>query len=210
MAYDTSRAAQKKAELVRMAETLIRDYWQTIEEDPDVTSVTTIATEFIDNFIQITPPEMPRMEMITMRQGGYGGGRSTKPGNISLNMRTLLVDLAEVITIGGAALSVPWTRYLAAIRIWNKLRTRLTIEISEREAVLLWIMWKNRDHTNHVADDSLLDLVNKELLSNGRTRISKELLGESLEVLGKLRCIDRSTSLLNKWWLREWVRVPYN
>jgi len=152
---------------------------------------------------------MPRLEFITMSRGGYGGGITTKPGNLVLNLRTLLVDLAEVITIGAGAVNVPWLAPIAALRIWNKFWSRLNIKISEHEAVVLLTMWKNCDHNNHIADDGVLDLVNSELGSNGRSSISRQELDDSLETLRRMKCIQRSASIKNKWWLREWVNVPY-
>lgn len=59
------------------------------------------------------------MELLTIRQGGMGGGSSIKPGNIILNWRKLLIDGAEsVLTIMGAA-SIPWMIPLAGIVVWN-------------------------------------------------------------------------------------------
>jgi hypothetical protein len=70
-------------------------------------------------------------------------------------------------------------------------------------------MWKNRDHDNYLAEDGVLDLVNSELVSNGRSSISGQELEASLEALRRLKCIQRSASIKNKWWLREWIKEPY-
>ena len=209
MNYDTERATQKKDELVLVAEDALTECFQLADNVPDATSVATISKRIIDNFVQNTPPEMPRMEFITMSQGGYGGGTTTKPGNLVLNLRTLLVDLAEVITIGAGALNVHWLAPFVALRIWNKLWSRLNIKISEHEAVVLLTMWKNCDHNNYIPEDGVLDLVNTELGSNGRSSISRQELDDSLEILRRMKCIQRSTSIKNKWWLRESVSVPY-
>lgn len=48
-------------------------------------------------------------------------------------------------------------------------RSRLNIKISEREAVVLFTMWKNCDPNNYIAEDGVLDLVNLNLGSNGRS-----------------------------------------
>jgi hypothetical protein len=137
MNCDTERATQKKAELVLVAEEVLTDCLQFGDNVPDATSIAMVSEKIVDNFIQNTPPGMPHMEFITMSRGGYGGGKTTKPGNLVLNLRTLLVDLAEGIAIGAGAVSVPWLAPFAGIRILNKLWSRLNIEISEREAVVL-------------------------------------------------------------------------
>lgn len=73
MNYDTERAAQKKAEIIRSAEDAIKDYLRSLGDDPNASSILRIATEMTNELILITPPEMPRMETITLRFGGYGG-----------------------------------------------------------------------------------------------------------------------------------------
>jgi len=209
MECDNDRAAQKKAELVRIAEAAILDYWRSVGEEPDPLRVANIANETINTFVQITPPEKARLECITMRHGGYGGGRSSKSGNLLLNMRKLFTAIASGVMTTVGVIAAPWTAPFAALLLWDRVKSSLNIDITEREAVLLWTMWKNRDLNNYVSEQDLLDLVNSELNSNGRPAISKQQMGDSLETLSNMSCVERTTSIASKWWLCERVNATY-
>jgi hypothetical protein len=181
MNYDHESAAQKKEEIIRNAEDAIKDYLLSIGEEKNVSSTLRIATEMTKNFTQIIPPEMPRMEMITMRYGGYGGGSSTKPGNVLFNFSSLFDWVSRGVILAFGTIGPPWVMVLAGLVSLNKLRSSLRVTISEREAVVLWAMWEHRDHNRQIDEDSLLDLVNSELASKGRPKISQHEVEVSLE-----------------------------
>jgi len=148
-----------------------------------------------------------RIEFLTIRSGGLGGGSSTKPGNIWLNWRKLLVDGSESILTVIGALAEPWLISLAGLVVWNKIWSMVTVEISERHAVVIWTMWLYRDSENCIEDQLILDLVNKELLKYNRPEMNRQELNMILEDLKKMECIEETEE--NKWWLREWVKVVY-
>jgi len=108
------RAEEKRKELTDIVKDVIQNY--------DIQKKEEISSEIINHFLNITPPEMEfRWELLTIRQGGLGGGSSTKPGNIWLNWRKLLVEGSEsILTVVGAA-ALPWLIPLAGLVVWNKI-----------------------------------------------------------------------------------------
>jgi len=194
------RAKEKRKELTDIVKDVIQNY--------DIQNKEKIASEIIDHFLNITPPKMElRMEILTLKQGGVGGGSSTKPGNIWLNWRKLLVDGSESILTFIGAVAVPWLIPFAGLVVWNKIWSMLTIEITERHSVVIWTMWLNRDSENCIEDQLILDLVNKELSKYNRPQMNQQELDMLLKDLEKMKCIEKTEG--NKWWLREWVKVVY-
>lgn len=212
MEYDYDRAEAKLKELEGVAEQAILNFLKDTNFSGDTKHAQQIAAKVINQLVKVTPPEKEdygKIHFITLQQSGYGGARSVKAGNILLNMPKLITTLAGgVLTVAGAV-EAPWTALFAAIVVWDSVWSGLTVELSEREAVTLWTLWKNRDESNCVPEAELLDKVNDELSSSGRSPISQTELNSSLEVLRKMSCISRSKSDNSKWWLREWVRVSY-
>lgn len=104
MEYDTEAAARKKAELVDFSTGTINSFVKANGLEYDDRVFSRQQTEIIGNFIKITPPEKEkiRMDLILFRQGGRGGGRSVKPGNLLLDMRKLMTPIASgVLTTAG-------------------------------------------------------------------------------------------------------------
>ncbi|MBE9515083.1 MAG: hypothetical protein IMY79_02975 [Chloroflexi bacterium] len=211
MEYDTERAEQKTEELINLAKEAILTYWKSIGFKPSSGEASNTATDVINNLIQVTPPEKekPALEFIIMLRGGRGGGRSIKPGNMVLNIRKLITAVAGGGLTVVTAVAIPWTAPLAAIVIWDRIWSNLKLELSEREAAIIWTMWMNRDDDNCVVDADLLVKVNSELAAYRRSSISRQELDDALETLKRMRCIERSRSDPSKWGLREWVRVTY-
>ena len=135
------RAKEKRKEVTDIVRGVIQNY--------DTQNKEEISSGIINHFLNITPPEIEhRMELITIRQGGMGGGSSIKPGNIWLNWRKLLVDGSESILTVVGAVAVPWLIPLAGLVVWNKIWSVSTVEITERHAVVIWTMWLNKDPEN--------------------------------------------------------------
>jgi hypothetical protein len=194
------RAEEKRKELTDIVKNVIQIY--------DIQNREKIASEIINHFVDITPPEIESsLNLITIRQSGLGGGSSTKPGNIWLNWRKLLVEGSESILTFIGAVAVPWLIPLAGLVVWNKIWSMLTIEISERHAVVIWTMWLNKDSENCIEHRLILNLVNQELLKYNRPQMNQQELDEVLKDLEKMECIEKTEG--NKWWLREWVKVVY-
>jgi hypothetical protein len=194
------RAEEKRKELTDIVKSVIQNY--------DIQNKEEISSRIINHFLNITPPEEEFiMYHLTIRQGGVGGGSSTKPGNIWLNWRKLLVDGSESILTVAGAVAVPWLIPLAGLVVWNKIWSVLTVEITERHAVVIWTMWLNKDPENCVKGQAILNLVNKELSKYNRPKMNRRELNMVLEDLKKMGCIEETEG--NKWWLREWVKVDY-
>jgi hypothetical protein len=200
MREDRERATEKKLELER----LVKD---TVIRDASISGE--IVEKIIDSFCVIRPPEIEYTTgFMTMDAGGMGGGRSSKPGNIWLNWRKLVVGGAESILTAAGAVSIPWLVPLAGLVIWNKAWSVLNIEIDERHAVVIWNMWKNKDEEDCIEDEKILPLVNKELSRYNRPIMNAEELGRILKNLERMECIEKSEK--EKWWLREWVKATYD
>lgn len=206
--YDAEKASRKKRQLERIAQEKIVEYWKSVGVDQDPGKARSAAEEIISNFVLITPPETEIvMKFITFSNAGHGGGSSTKPGNLLLNFRRLVTAVAA----GGMTATVlgPWTAVFAAILVWDTLWSGLNVKISEREAAILWTMWKNCDLNRYITEDKILESVNRDLISNGRQPLSREEVKDSLDSLSRIKCIKPVTSIENKWWLCEWASVPF-
>jgi len=194
------RAEEKREELTDIVKGVIQNY--------DIQNKEEISSAIIDHFVNITPPEKELCsEFITIRQGGMGGGSSTKPGNIWLNWRKLLVEGAESILTVVGAVAVPWLIPLAGLVVWNKVWSLASIKIDERHAAVIWAMWKNRHEENCIKNDKVLDLVNKNLSEYNRPTMNQKELKDILKDLEEMECIEATEE--NKWWLREWVKTTY-
>jgi len=203
MEFDTKRADEKHHELIELAQQALSDVAGHSAEDT--------AEALIDNFTNITPPERPPVlrHMVTMDRGGRGGGTSVKPGNFQLNLRRLTDAIASGVLVMSGATSAPWLLMLAAIVLWNRVWSELTIELSEDDAAVLWTLWKNRDEKNCVSLPNLLEVVNQERRLYSRDPMTPLQLEAALSTLQKIRCVEKSAAEPSAWWLREWVRVKY-
>jgi len=104
------------------------------------------ANLIIEKYCQITEPKIENhsLEFLTI-DSIKKKGSSIKPGNIFLNMRKLLIDSSEIgLTIAGVA-AQPFLIPLAALIIWNKVWSRIKIDLGESHAMTIKLMWENRD-----------------------------------------------------------------
>jgi hypothetical protein len=170
-----------------------------------------LAAAIADIFISTSPPEKPKvvMHLMTLNNLGQGGGRSTKPGNIKLNIGKLCRAIAEgTLTITGAA-QIPMTIPLAVLLVWNSLWKTAQVEISEIEAVVLYVMWMHKDANRDVEASNLTERCNQHLEKYGRPNISDQDVGRALSTLEKISTIEKSPRKTDAWWLREWVSPSF-
>src|SRR6476469_5785902 len=114
---------------------------------------TQLAAAAAGYFADIKAPrwEAPPLEMVTLHSAGRGGGVSSKPGNIVLNVGKLVRALATgALTIAGT-MATPWTLLVGALLTWDSLWSCLKLEINETQACVLWSLWQVRDNRNTVA-----------------------------------------------------------
>jgi len=166
------------------------------------------AQQIVEVFCRIQPPEAseqtPMMHLITMNSTN-NTGRSIKPGNITLNMRRLLVDSAEIgLTVAGV-ISTPYLIPLAALIVWNKVWSNLKVDLDENHAMTIKLMWENCDtERNWIEEKKAYRLLNEYRASRNRTKIIFEEFKIILAELESMKCIEKTGA--NNWWLREWVK----
>jgi hypothetical protein len=170
-----------------------------------------LAAEAAGYFAVVKAPksELPRSELSTIRPGGRGGGFTTKPGNVVLNLGKLVRAMATgALTIAGA-MATPWTLLVGALVTWDSLWSCLKLEINDAQACVLWSLWQARDDHKTVAKADVFEAVQRERVAVGASPLSQQEIDYALEDLVKVRCIRQSSKDPERWWLREWVRVKY-
>ncbi|HVF61800.1 MAG TPA: hypothetical protein VNJ70_18485 [Thermoanaerobaculia bacterium] len=193
MAPGSERAALKTAELIEIAAGALPGLISSARA--------TAAAEVIGALATVTAPEEPPRVFRRLR--------STKPGTILLDLRKLVMTAAGgALPFTGAGVS-PWTAVLAGLVVWDTIWSGLKIDLTEREAVVVFTMWVNADRQKTVADGDLLAVVNDQCRTGGRAPLSERDLAEALWILEQLRCIRRSRRDSGRWWLQEWVSVDY-
>lgn len=172
--------------------------------------ITSNEYEYSTRPIQIIPPkcEFSSHKAIFIREGFTGGAKSTKFGNIKLNLNKLCILSCESIFPLVAATHTPWLIPFAALVICNKLWSLQNIQITERDAIVIWTMWNNRDPKNCcIETEKVLDLINLELSNGARPQMTKQEFEVAIRNLEKMRCIEESKE--NKWHLLEEVKITY-
>ncbi len=204
MGYDETKAEAKRQEL----RTLMAGAFGPAGGD----EADRLAAEAVDHFASVTAPEAGALlaTRTTLREGGLGGGTSTKPGNVVLNLRKLIVAIASGgLTIAGA-LAAPWTVVLGALVVWDALWSCLQLEISDVQACVLCGLWTSRDERGTVPKQEVPEIVNRERAKFSRQPLADEEIDFAVRDLTKMRCIGESVGDPTRWWLREWVRIKYD
>jgi hypothetical protein len=166
------------------------------------------AADAIDTFVKVTPPvESYSSYLLRFNEGGVGGGSSTKPGNIELNIHKLVRIVVSGTLAIASAISDPWTLMLGALVTWDAIWSCLQLTITEDEACVLWTLWIGVD-ANSTARAADLDVaVNLERLSYGLPPLSSQAVERALETLRRMKCVEQSLNDPSRLWLREWIRV---
>jgi hypothetical protein len=163
-----------------------------------------VADKIVDRFCDITPP--PGISRVVI--GDSRGARNSKAGNILLSWKRLLVNTGVVILLIVDTASVPPIApaliWLAGLVIWDRMYSMADIKIDSRHAIVLWIMWQNRDNRRKIGSDVIPKLVTRELDKMDEPDMSSKELKNILLELEKIRCIKL---IEGKYWLREWVRI---
>lgn len=205
MEWDRKREEAKRAELLRQ---LCSALSQSVTDE---THATRFAEAILDACITTRPPEAAgsRIYYVTLGTMGQGGGASTKPGNIRLNLGKLMEAVASSTLAAVSATQAPWTAPFAALVIWTSLWRAAEVPVSETEAGVLYVMWLHKNEDRDVLDVGLLQKCNAMLHKYGRPPLSSQQLNQALRKLSKIGTIERSPRGPELWWLREWVRVAY-
>lgn len=203
MGYDERKAEEKRKELRTLIAGALKP---SVSDQAD-----RLAAEVMQHFISVSAPykEPLSIGLITMHSGGRHGATSTKPGNVTLNMRKLVVAIASgTLTITGA-IATPWALLLGALVAWDSLYSCLQLEIGEVQASVLWALWENRDENNTVAKNDVQDFVNRERTTFGQQSLNAKEIEYALEDLKRMGCIKESRSDAGRWLLCERVWVSY-
>jgi len=195
---DTARLAKQ---------TEIQEILKTFNETKaplDSTSNARLMKHFVNLTAPLNPPII--MEMIVMSQLGRGGARSRKPGNITLNWSSLL-ELAPDVTLAGAsATETHWLVPFAALYIWMKLYNAASIEITEKDALVLYSLWQHKNSDRKISEDDAFLRTHTIQEENGLTPITRKQFDDAINNLLSLECIELNNGII---WLREWVRIRY-
>ena len=170
-----------------------------------------LASEVVDHFASVTAPHWEaRFELVTLRPGGLGGGSTTKPGNVVLNLRKLVVAIANgAITIAGG-LAVPWVLIVGALVVWDNLWSCLQLEIGDNQACVLWTLWNGRDEDRTFPKRDVQDAVNRERSRFGMQPLGAGEIDHAIGDLVRMGCIKDAVRDPGRWWLREWVSIEYS
>lgn len=176
-----------------------------------------ISEDILKNFIRIKPPveDFSYFEIIT--EQSIGRATSRKAGNIRFNLRKLIDSIPG--TILGVAGSVaggvvnPLLLLLTCLVLWKNHWSKLRdIELSEKHAAVILVMWNNRNYRNNTIEEKkILPLVMKELENRHRPSINESELNQILAELERIKCIEVYKRMTDKkvWWLREWVQTTF-
>ncbi len=165
MTFDYERKAHKASELTTLLE-------QWLPNHLDGSNRLALARQLLNVFAEIAPPkhEHVYVELVTARSfSGRGGGRSSKPGNIQLNIRSLFEAVANGTFTVVSAAEAPWALPFAAILLWNSVWKAAQVELTQNEVAILWTMWGIRDREKYVAHPKLLEAVNQHMARHSLT-----------------------------------------
>lgn len=201
--YDYDRQEEKKAELVNQFKQI--SIKELSFDDKN------IINEILEQSIRLSPPEkeIQMSHFITFNNfNGMNGGKSTKPGNIQFNIRNFIKTItSSALSIQGA-LQTPWSLVLVAIILWDDLYSNAQIDLTENEAVTIWVMWKYASENRMIDENIILPSINKEMKTYNKSMSQKEL-ELVLANLENIQAIEKSQMEPSKWWLREWVSRKY-
>lgn|GEM_PF-2246436 len=203
MGYDTKEAEDKRQEIHSLIATSL--------QESGISDANRVTDEAILQFVDITAPivELAPIQFLTLRSGGIGGGSTRKPGNVRLNLGSLLRAIASgSLTIAGA-LTAQWMLVVAALLTWDALKSCLQLDISEDHACVIWAIWNDQDENNTVAKSDVFGAVNRERSRFGKQPLSTQEVDRALDDLVNMRCLQQSRNDSERWWLKEWVNVKY-
>jgi hypothetical protein len=168
-----------------------------------------VAERVVDHFCRMSPPmDPPRlMHMITLDQGGRGGGHSRKPGNLALNWKRLRGDFGDLVLTAAGVVAAPWLIPFAALSIWNKFWTHATIDLTKEQGASLCAMWHRCDNDHRISRSAALAETNQLFQVFKWPPLSDDSFSDILRDLERLQCIEVTDEEI---WLREWVQTTYD
>lgn len=175
----------------------------------------TYSTEIMQSLLKsgglfITSPqqEPPIMQMLTMDSlRNFNKGQSIKPGNIKLNIRSLINSLPDITAATiGIATDIPILKVCAALNIWKMLRNIMTVEITKEQAITIVALWKNCNQQQRITLEKGFEYfksVYKNIEKSECTWEQYIKLISELEKIGSLKLDSNGIRLC------EWVSNKY-
>jgi hypothetical protein len=174
---------------------------------PDKTEVEALLTRFT-SFAAAAPADQGYERILVNKSDNWipASGRSLKPGNLRFNLGTLLEAIAGGVSLGFAAVTVPIVAVFTGILAMRQLVRATEVELSEREALVIWAVWSSEQSGTPTTTDEIQQSCLREAARVGSTlRLTAgEVLHslEQLEKIGAIRPIEEDA-----WETREAVVV---
>ncbi len=208
MNWNYERKAEKESDLWNELSRLLES------EGVDAKDSEVVAQELLKSITRLTPPEEKThyLQLITANSySGAGGGKSSKAGNIRLNLNQLFGGLASgTLVFSNITDSISsWTLVAATIAFWSSIRGISTVDVSENDIGVLWTLWQLRNSEGIVnkTEQEILSATNVHLNKYDRNPIG---LADVKVALNHLKLIRSIKPVRNGgWFIVEWVRVSY-
>ncbi len=127
----------------------------------------------------------------------FSEARSRRLRNVRFNLSKLFKGAIALSLAVPAALNMPWATPFLVLRSLLDLNEAMEVKLTERDAAVIWTMWRASDPGNMVRGDTLLEQVNGQLEAYGRSKVSQTLLDESLIRLQEVAVIKPAAG--GKW-----------
>ncbi|MCK8669080.1 hypothetical protein M1M11_29825 [Pseudomonas azerbaijanoccidens] len=169
-----------------------------------------VAQKLMSLAIWISPPEEQvfTTELIVMNTSARGGGRSTKPGNIRLNLRPLLEAVAGgVLTV--ESLDNLWMMPFALLVLWSSLQRTTEVALSESDAVTILAMWQAAKTTRVAELTDIKTNVDAHALKYQRNTLSLGEIRHSIKNLTDIGSVALITGQTDSWAVYEELSLSY-
>jgi len=218
MELDYDRAEEKKKEIISRLSYMLYPNIGLKDSNKIVSSIglkdssDQISNKIVSSCISVSPPEKKKLvhHLLGMVFSGRRGVKSTKPGNIVLNIHKLVEAIASGAFVAVSAYQVPWLGLFGLILLWNYLSSSAQVDLSENDAAVIWTMWVHRDRENNeISENELLGKVNDHLAKYDRASITQKDMEFSIKRLEEIKSIKRSRKNPKYWWLCERIAPTY-
>jgi len=168
-----------------------------------------IADEIMKKSLFLTPPEKREMTTQFVVIGSIGeGGRSYKPGNISLDWKNL-VELSASLPLlaGSVAKAQPWAYFCIGLGLVMRLVRMADKELGDAEASVMYALWLGRGQDGRISEEAGYKNANAVRKAAGQPPLSRDDFETAINKLLKIRCIGMENGIIL---LRERVIIHYN
>ncbi len=203
---DTRAWNKKKADMEEMISS-IEEIDQNADKDSLKDSIKS-CFEFTPPYISAPEPQVPRpmMEMMSMPPLGKGGGVSRKAGNITISWKKMWDVTSETALNGATTYAVPWLIPFTVMNVVNKVKRAAEEKISERHALVVYVLWKNRNEKEQINEEEGYTKVTACIAENSFEPMSKGEYAKIINELEYIECIELLDGIVH---FREEVQIKY-